>query len=307
MSKPAVVVVVVVVMRNLMTWFLLCVILPVPALANPRLKIPSRPRDALTGSEFIKATKDLDEYAREAAIEAEIAKGNVPSFLRTLKPVKLNHQATVWVTPDYLAIGSDTDFVRIPMSPITAQRLADRFDAMLPTPKLVDEINRQAPLKLTPSPMTVRGAKMTSNAAYLRHNQQIERQRRGRGYGQIISGHKKDVVLTNRLSHRPYQVAIYGWHRRNGKAIQPLSLVHHNLYADYSHGIRLVARDANHGGRPMRLNQLLTNNRLAKLASYEGAMRTTRLNTTSSKLAGHKPGREKQARKRQRVQLARYR
>ncbi len=37
-------------------------------------------------------------------------------------------------------------------------------------------------------------------------------------------------------------LAIYGWHRENGVAIQPLTIVHKDTYVDYSHGIRLVSR-----------------------------------------------------------------
>jgi hypothetical protein len=268
-------------MRILFRALLFSFLVPLPALASPSLKIPARRPGAITGTEFIKATRHLDEATREKAIEAEIVKGNVPSFVRALKPVKIGSNSTVWVTPDYLAIGSDRDFVRIPMSPVTAQRLADRFGAMLPTPKLVDEINRQATVKLAPSPMTVRGAKMTANDAYLRHHQLIERQRRGATAGALTSGHKKDVVLTNRLVSRPYQVAIYGWHRQSGKAIQPLSLVHHNMYADYSHGVRLVARDAVIAGKPTSLDKALSDARYARLASYEGRMQTTRALTST--------------------------
>lgn len=249
--------------------------------AMPSLNIPARRLDAMSGSEFLKATRMLSPAAREQAIAREIANGNVPKFMRQLKPVTLDRHTTIWVTPDYLAIGSDQDFVRIPMTPITAQQLADRFGAVLPTPKIVDAIQRQASKKLSPLPLSVRGASMTSNDAYARHNKQIEQQLRGQHTGHIVSGHKKDVVLTNRLVPRPYRVAIYGWHRKNGKAIQPLSLVHHNLYADYSHGIRLVAQTIQFHGRFVSINQALSNHRLASSLSYEKNMRTLRLATQS--------------------------
>ncbi len=41
--------------------------------------------------------------------------------------------------------------------------------------------------------------------------------------GKLIAGHKKDVVITNRLLTMPKRVAIYGWHRPNGSPIQPLA------------------------------------------------------------------------------------
>ena len=38
------------------------------------------------------------------------------------------------------------------------------------------------------------------------------------------------------------RVVIYGWHRLDGKPIQPVYAGHVNWYVDYSHGIRLVHR-----------------------------------------------------------------
>jgi hypothetical protein len=60
--------------------------------------------------------------------------GNLPGFLRHLKPVMLHGQLpggeaveiTICVTPDYLALGSDTDFLRIPMGLRTAHCACDR-------------------------------------------------------------------------------------------------------------------------------------------------------------------------------------
>ena len=46
--------------------------------------------------------------------------------------------------PDYLAVGSDDDFVRMPMTPQTAQQIADLFGCILPTRKMVDAIDAAA-------------------------------------------------------------------------------------------------------------------------------------------------------------------
>lgn len=284
--------------------------------ASPRLAIPARSPGSMTGSEFLRSTAHLSEEGREQAILREIAAGNVPEFLRRLKPVRLSGRlhgkvttATVWVLPDYLAIGTDRDFVRIPMTPITAQKLADRFDALLPTVKLVDAINQQAQTKLTPRPMPVRGAAMKTNQSYARHHALVERDLSRRGVGNLVSGHKKDIVITNRLAHRPGQVAIYGWHRPTGRPIQPLSLVHHNQYADYSHGVRLVSRHIEIDGRPYALDALLKDKKLSSLASQEGRMLLTKA-PLSGKPSYNKTGRAvltaKKARKASNWRTARY-
>jgi hypothetical protein len=74
------------------------------------------------------------------------------------------------------------------------------------------------------------------------HHLIIEGQRKGRKG--LIAGIKKDVVISGKVIRdtKPNRVAIYGWHKPNGKAIQPVYAGHVNWYVDYSHGIRLVYR-----------------------------------------------------------------
>jgi hypothetical protein len=83
------------------------------------------------------------------------------------------------------------------------------------------------------------------------HHLIIEGQRKGRAG--LIAGIKKDVVQTAKLNSYPKhdRVAIYGWHKPDGKPIQPLYTGHVNWYVDYSHGIRLVSRRMRVDGRWM--------------------------------------------------------
>jgi hypothetical protein len=102
----------------------------------------------------------------------------------------------------------------------------------------------------------------------------IEKQSRARGIrlGSLVSGHKKDVVITNLLAKRPGQIAIYGWHRSKGAPIQPLSTVHGAGYADYSHGIRLISETAIVDEKPQPLYEALQDSLLANIFSDEGAI-----------------------------------
>ena len=45
-----------------------------------------------------------------------------------------------FVAPDYLAVGTDEDYLLTPMTPMIAQRIADRLGCTLPTRKMVDDI-----------------------------------------------------------------------------------------------------------------------------------------------------------------------
>lgn len=243
--------------------------------------VPRRPSSAGTGSAVIGRLTALGGNERDRAITAELLGGNMPDFLRTLVPVTFSGtgangqrtRVTICVTPDYLAVGSDSDFVRVPLGLPAAMQVAERFDMVLPTTMMVDAIYAQASVRLSPSPMEP-GAQMASTGYFLRHNATVEGQRARAGgrLGQLVSGHKKDLVLTNRLNANPGRVAIYGWHRPGGAPIQPLSTVHGASYADYSHGIRLVSRRAYVNGREVDLRDLLADSRLAGLVSSEGTI-----------------------------------
>lgn len=104
-----------------------------------------------------------------------------------------NHLCIYEVMPDYLAIGSDDDFCRIPMGPITAQRLANLFGSVMPTSKLVDDIYSKSLLKLAPVTYDPVGNQNTLVPKFIEHNQAIENQRINAGgvLGQLIGGIKR--------------------------------------------------------------------------------------------------------------------
>ena len=244
--------------------------------------IPPRPLGALTGSQFAESISTQDAPQREQAILREVLEGNLPTFLRRLAPVELTSRtpsgrslsATIFVMPDYLAIGSDEDFLRMPMNLATATAIAARFGFVLPTRKMVDAIYRQSAYHFVPEPL-MPGPQMRSTDYYRTHNELIQKQARERGIpvGPLVSGDKKDVVVTNLLTRTPGRIAIYGWHRPNGTPIQPLSTVHGACYADYSHGIRLVAETALEEGRLRSVREILQDSVLADALSDEGAIR----------------------------------
>ena len=248
-------------------------------LSNLSKRIHQRPRYALTGSQFLTLVSKMNEHQREQAILDQLLEGNLPGFLRKLKPVTLKHQcdsgrlvcATIFVTPDYLAIGSASDFIRIPMNYHTASVVATHFGFILPTPHMVDAIYKQSAYHFTPQPMTP-GPQMRSTAYYQQHNRMITQQRLSHGIplGELVSGHKKDVVITNRLTRMPGRIAIYGWHQSTGVPIQPLSTVHGAGYADYSHGIRLVSDVVLIDGKMRSVYDVLQDPELAPVLTDEG-------------------------------------
>lgn len=238
--------------------------------------IPSRSPEAITGKHFAEMTRGWAGRKRQEAAMLELRNGNIPDFLRHLKPVHLQHKfrdghlvhAVVWVMPDYLSIGSDENFLRIPLTRPSAVSIAEEFGFVLPTRKIVDAVTNQAEFRFKPQPLPP-GKMMRSSEYFVRHNEMIEEQRRGRPLGELVAGHKKDVVLTNRLLG-PERIAIYGWHKKDGKPIQGLSTVHGARYADYSHGIRLVYEKVCIDCQVYSIYDVLVNPELAPVLSYEG-------------------------------------
>jgi hypothetical protein len=248
--------------------------------------IPERQDDAPDGLTFAKMIRTADEATREHYILRELRRGNLPEFLRDLAKIQYNARTrsgrtvtvTLWVMKDYLAIGNDDDFVRVPMNPVTAQRVADSFGFSLPTARLVDEIYRAATKRLPPNPFKPSDAMVTVEE-FLRHDRVIRQQLEGDTPDELLAGHKKDVVLSNQLNDRPQKVAIYGWHQVGGLPIQPLSTVHGNWYADYSHGIRLISGMVLIDEKPLPLKEVMQDSELAPLVSYEGALGYVRYRT----------------------------
>lgn len=237
--------------------------------------IPARPNDAMRGAALMEIGAPLPLDEREARIAGEILRGNLPPFLRQFKTITITatladgkqHTAELRVMLDYLAVGGDADFVRVPLTPTSARIIADAFGCVLPTRRIVDEVYRQADVKLEPRPLT---ENREAVATFVQHNRIIEEQRAGQAAGALVAGIKKDVVLTNRLNEQPGRVAIYGWHRLDGTPIQPLTIVHRATYVDYSHGIRLVRREIAVDGKPMDISDVLKSAALCPLLSEEG-------------------------------------
>ena len=267
----------------LTTIIALLILLQVPACNKSvqTLHIPARPQNSQSGSSFMKSVEGLTFAEREERIFEEVSKGNIPKFLRIL--IKLEsefidtagntHTIAYEVMPDYLAIGSDQDYCRIPMGPKTAQRIANLFGAILPTSKLVDEIYKNSDIKLEPVTYAPVGNLSELVPKFVEHNNAINLQlkKAGARLGQLIAGTKKDVVISNKIldTSRTHHVVIYGWHKLDGSPIQPLTNIHIDTYTDYSHGIRLLNNDVLVDGELKRISDLLKNEVLYKIFSNE--------------------------------------
>ncbi len=230
---------------------------------------------ATTGTRFYESVAAAKWQERDSLAKREILAGNLPSFLRKFVRITISLRDIVsgksinafyYVAPDYLSLGTDDDWARIPLTPMAAQIIADSFHCFLPTRKMVNDIYEQAVVKLAPVPMY---AFRDSSVTMWQHHLIIEGQKKGRRG--LIAGIKKDVVLSGKVSRdaRPNREAIYGWHKPGGKPIQPLYTGHINWWVDYSHGIRLVYRTIWINGKPMDYTAVMKDPVLQKLLCDE--------------------------------------
>ena len=233
----------------------------------------------MKASEFLvaNASKSLAQWEANAVSLAQ-QESFVPWPMVPVTAVSRDgkHTGTFFVASDYFAIGTPDDFIRLPLTPLAAQRIANSKAMLLPTRKMVDDIWR-ASSKLTPQPMVPnKGANL---AQYADHSRAIDEQLRGAGVSPLstnapIAGTKKDILISN--IWKPGKVVIYGWHQLNGSPIQGKSNIHGDFYVDYSHGVRLVAPNMEVDGQPMSTEEVLKNPAYAGVLSDEGPLTRVR-------------------------------
>ena len=251
------------------------------------LNLPPRATNAPNGSQFSNIITPMSQTTRENWILGQIALGNVPGWMRTLVPITINktingtaHTLTYYVTPDYLAVGSDQDYFLEPMTPILAQRIANLLNCTLPTRLMVNYNWTNAALKLTPSTIYYTNP-ITTVPIFIEQDAAVMAQRNAvtntHPLGALVSGDKKDVIIStliynNLTSGVPKPVVIYGWMYTTGIPIQGEVNVHAEAYADYSHGIRMVQLAVTLDGAANTVTNILADAVLWPLLSDEGVI-----------------------------------
>ncbi len=267
-----------------LTMFLLFLIIGASdQLHAQKLPLPLRKSDAVSGSVFKIIIDNLSLEERENQIYQQIIKGNVPDFLRDLIPISFSktiqdstYNVLYYVLPEYLSIGSDSDYFLMPMTPVLAQKIASVIDYTLPTKQMVDQVWSQASIKLSPSPILA-SPEMTAISVMWAHNTMVKAQRaekcNKKHLGVLVAGNKKDVIISNKIyGNSSKRVVIYGWHYKNGIPIQPDYAGHSETYVDYSHGIRLVQNSALINGKVHCITDVLRDAAKASLFSNEGVI-----------------------------------
>lgn len=197
------------------------------------------------------------------------------------------HRAEFRVMADALKVGS----VRVPVSAITQQRIADYLDASPLTTKLSDLIWAQKTSTVLPQPVGVPDPKQLL-AQTLAHSSKIDKLLGAKPWG-LVSNVGKLWVLDNRLATAAKGTAVnYGWYGgplandvpasrftldgKPVKMIQSAGTHHNDVYVDYSQVCVLANNQCIVDGQPMTLQDVWSNPELAGLANVDGVLKVQR-------------------------------
>lgn len=251
----------------------------------------------MRGSEFVQQFAKRGYPAWEAAAVEMFRSGDVPPnpwmpiALAATTPDGVTHTAVAQVSADYLKVGTEDDPLLIPLTPSKAQEILNLDGSLLPTPFLDYQIWRQShKLERRGSgtwspPEANKGGNLEQ---YARHNAIVQQQMRGWDRQKPVSGHKKDIVVSN--IYKPNTVLIHGWYKPapdvfddkqpwdtpDKQPQQANSNAHYAEYVDYSHGARKVHPMMVVDGKEMKTEDVYRHPELWRLVSHEGPLRFLR-------------------------------
>ena len=207
--------------------------------------------------------------------------GEVPEMSVRMVPIEKTapdldeklHHIFFFVAHDYLAVGDDTSYCRVPLDFPRATEIAAQYGALLPTRMMVNDIFSAAECRTVPFPLKPSENQQEKLYQALLHNHIVDSliSLCGDDDVSIRVGTKKDVILSCLLndSANATRQVIYGWHYPDGTHIQNRTAVHGAKYTDYSHGIRLVHAQVILDGKLTPLVDILSDPILFRLLSDE--------------------------------------
>jgi hypothetical protein len=194
--------------------------------------------------------------AREALVyNAIIQQGPPKNLVPVTVPGPGGTKITYQTMADYITI----DGIRVPMTPVTAQRVANHFGMMLPTSKMSQQIYEAAKTKVRANPLSGTGyvSPLTgkrysgkdvvksrigeSDAAVAYSNLTNQELSKIKNPG-LISGHGKEITEPTQ-SASISDVSFGGWQGAGGKALQPYTNAHKGqaaFHTEYALNTRLI-------------------------------------------------------------------
>lgn len=195
--------------------------------------------------------------------------GGVPSFLQQWVEVpvenSMGRDVVIRTLPDYLALGTDEDYVYVSVNPVTAEAIGQWVGgALLPTRKLVRAIYSAAPQKVSAQPWgPPYDHSMRHTSRWYTQTAKVRKTMAALGHvqGTLTAGHAKDVVIGQRLLEtKGERLGIFGWFKSNGEPIQGPGVNWHShvwWYCDYSQYVRFVHPYVRVDGKELRYEDML--------------------------------------------------
>lgn len=239
----------------------------------------------MQAAEYLDRIRQKRGADREVEALAAVKAGEVPSVFITPNawPIVtirkeidgLPYRLDLRVAPNFFAVGDDGSPFFLPMWPTTAQKVADQFHAILPTKKIADAIYAAAQETVsivTPgAPWYVAGKPGDIGDSEAWYDAALRKRAQGAAgrFDKLVDGQSKNLIVSPKDDGS--RVRIYGARRPDGGyPLQGDSTKHAWNYLDYSHGTRLVSRNAVLNGQPIDLYTVFMDPKVSQLVSDDG-------------------------------------
>lgn len=248
-------------------------------------RIPERAKDALDGSQLMEAfrnCKSLEE--RQLLVLDQLAKGNVPDSYRTFQKIKVERNGKTLeflAAPSGLRLGSDKDSIEFPMNGPLAQAVADATGCALPNKWMVDEMYEQGKkngqfIPFAPQVFSKEDAARMRSADFIQtHDDKYKKWAADHNIDltKPIFGYFKHVVQQSpeqrAKPHAGGNLDIYGGIYTNGNIVEPGGVGHDIYHDDYSQNVQLIAGTVYVDGKPMSLQDVLSDSDLAGTFGFQ--------------------------------------
>lgn len=262
---------------------------PVPGPPSPKPGPPppgpgpaGLPSFELGGHAWCRALPNRENVpARERAFLEAVRGG----YLRPIvwSPVDCSrgeHTGTIWVSEDAIAVGTEADFVRVCLSALGSQRIADELGAVLQTSRTSDLSYAQAAVKLMPQDMGPGSS--AELEAMIAHSDAVERARAGRSG--LVRDVGKDVILSPRLlnDQGAYRGRLgnFSWYADSAPNRSPagahvwqmVATAHSDKFVDDSMTLCVVRGDMIADGASWPTAEVYAHPTLSQLVSDEGPL-----------------------------------
>ena len=229
------------------------------------------PPSKLGSSIFLELDNRLGTL-REDQIYSLAAMGCVPTFLRQWLELPVSFgslSGTIYVLPDYFCLGTNEDYLYVPMGALNAERVGALFNARLPTKRLVQLMYNQGRKQVAQPWGAPYDGSMSHTSRWPKQTFRV-RDALNAQAGELTEGHFKSIITSKRtMDNEGKMLGFWGWFDKAGKPIQGDSQAHGAGYCDYSHGAHYIANEMVLDGQLLDVGEVLRHRDYYRVISDE--------------------------------------